>query len=108
MENKKNSKPFASFIPDFESFSVNTVSSSGGSKISFQTDILEDAEDREHYGRGANAIQNTMKISDGKEIPLLALYYGKNGVEIVPAESLAEGEKPEADYTYLYTAVFSR
>lgn len=96
------------FVPDFRTYTVNAVSSSGGSKVSFQTSILEDVEDREHYGRGASAIQNEMKISDGKEIPLLALSYGKTDVEIVQAEDLADGVTPAADYTYLYSAVFSK
>lgn len=87
---------------------MDVTISAGGSKMSFETDVLEGVKNRQNYGLASAGIPDFQKIRAGEEEAVLAMYYGENGVGAVPAEELLEGQAPDADYTYLYTVKFSR
>lgn len=96
------------FVPDFDHFIVKIVNSSDGGKISSELPILEGVKGRTYYGRSSAQIPGAMKIHPQKELPILALYYGRDHIGMVPVEDLLNDRTPETDYTYFFTAVFSK
>ena len=96
------------FTTDFDHHQVNIVDYFDGFDISFETDILRGVKGWEYYGRTASQMKGKLKIAEGKELPVLALYFGKNQVASVPLEELMNDRHPDADHTYLYTVAFTK
>lgn len=97
------------FVPDFENFSVRCIVTCDGIKYSGEIPILEDAKDREYYGRSAEQIEDLVNIKYGSEQGLLALIYGKNGLEVTPISSLEKGQSSKRnDFVYYISFMFEK
>ena len=93
------------FVPDFEKFSVKMILTDENTKYSTAFSILENAENREYYGRTATQIEEKTTIQFGREQGLVALIYGKDRVSATPISEI-ENEKPDAVNDFVYYLSF--
>ncbi len=93
------------FVPDFEKFSVKTILTDENTKYSTTFPILENAENKEYYGRTATQIEEKTPIQFSHEQGLVALIYGKDGVSGTPISEI-ENEKPDAVNDFVYYLSF--
>ena len=96
-------------VPDFEHFVVKLIVATEGSKVSKEIPILEDAKDREYYVRAASGQDNDIAIQYGKEQGLVALAYGRNGVDALNISAYEEGRASAGnDYEYYFSVSFCK
>ena len=94
-------------IPSFESFRIRAILADGGSKLSTELPILNEAEGRQYYGRAAVRLEDTVPIRDGEEQGLLALTYDPDAMRVLTLSSLEQGDfSPENEYLYYFTVRF--
>ncbi len=94
-------------IPSFESFRIRAILADGGSKLSTELPILNEAEGRQYYGRAAVRLEDTVPIRDGEEQGLLALTYDSDAMRVLTLSSLEQGDfSPENEYLYYFTVRF--
>ena len=94
-------------IPSFESFRIRAILADGGSKLSTELPILNEAEGRQYYGRAAVRLEDTVPIRDGEEQGLLALTYDPDAMRVLTLSSLEQGDfSPENEYLYYCTVRF--
>ena len=93
------------FVPDFEKFSVKTILTDENTKYSTAFPILENAENKEYYGRTATQIEEKTTIKFGREQGLLALIYGEYGIRAMPISEI-ENEIPDTVNDFVYYLSF--
>lgn len=96
-------------VPDFDQASVELILTDDYAKYATSFPILEDVEGRESYGRAAVQIQEQVDIQYGSEQGLLALLYGKNGLETTSITAMEQGDLGEYnDFVYYVSFVFEK
>ncbi len=94
-------------VPDFAHDCVKMILADERSKLSTEIPILEDAEDRERFGRASVRLEDTRSIRFGEEIGLLALSCGTDSLLVPDIRSLEQGDiTEENEYLYFFTVKF--
>lgn len=96
-------------IPDFELFRVKLIVADDYSKCSTDFPILEGVENREYYGRSATQVEGEVSIQQDTEQGLMALIYGKDGLEAIPVKEMEQGNfREKNDYVYYLSFRFGK
>ena len=96
-------------VPDFKTFTVKVIVADESSKMSADVPILNEAEDRQRYGRIAMQIQDEMPIRFNEEQALAALSCGTDGLRTFDLGDLENGTAPaENDYVYCFSFQFCK
>lgn len=96
-------------IPDFELFRVKLIIADDYSKCSTDFPILENVENREYYGRSATQVEGEVPIQRDTEQGLMALIYGEDGLEAIPAKEMEQGNfREKNDYVYYLSFRFGK
>lgn len=96
-------------VPDFEDFEVRLIVTDNGAKYAMVLPILENVEDREFYGRSVTQIEEDTPIQSGTEQGLVALIYGKSGIQAIPVQEIGSGEMGlKNDYIYYFSFQFDK
>ncbi|KIR01174.1 hypothetical protein P261_02872 [Lachnospiraceae bacterium TWA4] len=95
-------------IPNFEETSVKLIVTDGFGKYSTEIPILGNVESSS-FGRSATQIMGQINLQYNSEQGLLALIYGKDGVEATPVSSIEQGViSKHNDYIYYFSFEFER
>lgn len=96
-------------VPDFKNFLVKLIVADDGAKTAVEIPILEGVPDRDQYGRGGTQIERVTPIRYNEEQGLLALVYGKDGLQTGNIQDYEQGRAPDMDeYVYYFSLVFCR
>ena len=96
-------------VPDFKNFVIRLIVADDSAKTAAEIPILEGVPDREQYGRGGTQIENVTPIRYDEEQGLLALVYGKDGLQTGDIQDYEQGLVPDMDeYVYYFSLAFCR
>ena len=98
-------------VPDFDNYVIKLIVSGDGSKLSTEIPILENAEDREYYGRSATEIKNVVDIRYNKQQPLIAFLYDDDAMSVPALDDLINSQTDllsKNDYVYYVAFEFCK
>lgn len=96
-------------VPDFKNFVIRLIVADDGAKTAVDIPILEGVPDRDQYGRGGTQIEDVTPIRYNEEQGLLALVYGKDGLQTGNIQDYEQGFAPELDeYVYYFSLAFCK
>ena len=98
-------------VPDSKEYTVKLIFVTDGYKITTEPTILEDADDREYYARGASEITEKTQIRYNEEQALMVLICDKDTIRSVPVDYIVEGRTntfAENDYMYFFSFEFNK
>ena len=98
-------------VPDFDNYVIKLIVSGDGSKLSTEIPILENAEDREYYGRSATEIKNVVDIRYNKQQPLIAFLYDDDAMSVPALDDLVNSQTDfisKNDYVYYVAFEFCK
>lgn len=95
-------------VPDAENSSVHLIVADDFGKYSVEIPTLDRAV-ISSYGRSSTQINGQIDLQYNSEQGLLALIYGKNGVEATPVSSIEKGEiSKRNEYVYYVSLMFEK
>ena len=98
-------------VPDFDNYVIKLIVSGDGSKLSTEIPILENAEDREYYGRSATEIKSVVDIRYNKQQPLIAFLYDDDAMSVPALDDLINSQTDfisKNDYVYYVAFEFCK
>lgn len=108
-ELNSSSEGMIALVPEFEQFRVKLIVTDQYAKYTGDFPVLDNVEDREHYGRGAAQIEDKTRIRYNSEQGLAAFLYGKDGVSGVSVQEMENGNKGNNnDYVYYVSFEFRK
>lgn len=95
-------------VPDFDNYVVRIIVIDDLSTVSGKIPILESVQEREHYGRTGQGIEDSIKIRYDEKQPFVALVYDGDGRFSTPDVYESHRVPKENDYVYRFSFMFSK
>ena len=94
-------------VPDFEECRIRLIIANNAVKYSAAIPLLEEAEDRNYFGRTATGMEGTVPIRYGSEQGLVAFIYGRDRMRVTSLQQLETGDvATENEYVYYFSLKF--
>lgn len=96
--------------PYFEKAMVRFIEMDEKAKFITELPVLQDVEARSLIEYSAVQMEEKQDIQYGKEQPLIALFYGKDGMNAIPIQDISSGDLYffENDYIYYFSVEFHK
>ena len=98
-------------VPDFNNYIIKLIISGDGNKLSTEFPVLENAEDKEYYGRAATEIKNVVDIKYNKQQPLIAFVYDNDEMNVPTLDNFINSQTDflsKNDYVYYVAFEFCK
>ena len=98
-------------VPDFNNYVIKLIISGDGNKLSTEFPVLENAEDKEYYGRAATEIKNVVDIKYNKQQPLIAFVYDNDEMNVPTLDNFINSQTDflsKNDYVYYVAFEFCK
>jgi len=98
-------------VPDFKDCTIKVVMAAEGARYSTEIPVLEDAAEKERYGRSSTGIRENTAISYNREQALAAFVYDDDQMRVLDLQSIMDGitdPLAENDYVYYFSFEFCK
>lgn len=96
--------------PYFEKATIRFIEADKKAKFTTELPAFQDVETRQLIEHSAFQMEEKQDIQYGEEQPLIALFYGKDGMNSIPIQDISSGDICffENDYIYYFSVEFNK